>query len=114
MTNKRKPRLKDIYTAEGKHSAMTAWAQSHKWKVCVITAEFKDGSKGEFKYEQATREVEYKVEGETYSVSVPIMAKFVYDTKDDTKNLGPLAILEAETKFMGPELAKISVHCEDQ
>lgn len=114
MTNKRKPRLKDIPTSEGKHSAMQAWANLHQWKVCVITAKFKDGSEGTFEYEQATKEVEYKVEGETYSVTVPIMAKFKYGTKTEDLILGPTDILEADTKFMGQDLAFIEVSCRDQ
>lgn len=114
MTNKRKPRLKDIPTSEGKHSAMQAWANLHQWKVCVVYAKFKDGSEGTFEYEQATKEVEYKVEGETYSVTVPIMAKFKYGTKTQDLILGPTAIFEADKEFMGQDLAFIEVSCRDQ
>ena len=117
MVNKiekiKKPKASDFknHPAGAMHSAMQNWAnKAFQWKVCIVNIEFKDGSSLEWCYDQATKEVEYKVEGETYSVDVPLLAKFKYD---NSTIIGPTDILERDQAFAGDEAEKIEINCKN-
>lgn len=55
-----KPQAKDYHTDTGLHAAMQSWARSKDRPSTVATITYADGSKLQFEFQPATKEVPYK------------------------------------------------------